>query len=208
MAENLDALISKIKNQGLLQAEEEKTQILTNAQNRAASIIAAAEKKSDDLIKQTTKLNEEKMAAGVIALQHAARDIVLELKNKIIALQKLVCREQIERSLDHSMVEKLLKAFLAEWNSDEYPTVDIYLNENEYTEFKTVINRVLGEKFRDHVAVKYSNKIQQGFQITERDKNVSYDFTPEGIAEVMALRLTPELKEVLNTISANGWNIE
>lgn len=80
----VEALIDRLRNEGVVAGQEKAEDLVLNAQKRAAWIIEEAELEADTLLQQARKQAEDIEAAGQDALQQAARDAFLKLRDTLL----------------------------------------------------------------------------------------------------------------------------
>ena len=83
MAEELQSLLEKINQDGVMKAEAEKARIIANAEKEAAEIIANAKKEAENIIANAEKENISLSQRTVSALEQSRRDILLQLREEI-----------------------------------------------------------------------------------------------------------------------------
>ncbi|NBC83766.1 MAG: hypothetical protein GVY19_10335 [Bacteroidetes bacterium] len=85
--ENLENIISKLKNQGVEAGETEKQRIINSANEKAEKIIADAETKRQELLDQAKKEADQMELNAKAAINQASRDVIEA--TKIAILEKL-----------------------------------------------------------------------------------------------------------------------
>jgi len=107
----VEALIDRLRNEGVVAGQEKAEDLVLNAQKRAAWIIEEAELEADTLLQQARKQAEDIEAAGQDALQLAARDAFLKLRDTLLgSFSDEVMRVVGEQMADQAFTEKLILA--------------------------------------------------------------------------------------------------
>lgn len=111
--ENLEGIVSKLKEQGINAGEVEKNKIIENAKAEAAKLIADAKANSETIIKEaeTKAAQTEKNAQTAIA--QASRDIVEATKMAVLKYLKSVFGAECKTLFTNEQyMQELLKAVL------------------------------------------------------------------------------------------------
>lgn len=112
--ENLEGLVSKLKEQGISAGKEEKQRILKEAKEEAAAIIAAAEKQSGDIVEEAEKKAAQLETNAQTAIAQASRDIIEATRMAVLKYLKSVFTTQSEKLFTQEQYTKeLLKAVIA-----------------------------------------------------------------------------------------------
>ncbi len=191
----LDSLIEKIKADGV-----------DAAKKQAEDIIAAANKNADEIIKKAKdkaaqyQKNAESEAASYqknaeIAIQQAARDTVLVLKEKITAILEQALLMDIDKTLDKDFLKDLIVKVVEVWAKDG--DVEVLVNGVDVEALMVELKSALGKNVKSTIDVKLDRKISKGFRIGKKGDNLFYDFTDESILEALRIFLNPKLAEIL-----------
>ncbi len=188
--ENLDALLSKIRNEGVDAAQREAAQLIAEAKAEAERIVAAAEASAKTLTEQA-RLETERLAQGAEAtMRQAARDVVLKLEQDLAAL--------FERTLGGAIDETLaLKPLVEKFVTD---AVVSYLREGDVTviagpELVAALKAKLAAQ--KQVTVVTDPTMGTGFRVTLAGGRVEHDFSGEAVTEALAKLLRPQLAKLL-----------
>ena len=82
-APGVQALIDRLRNEGVAAGRNEAERIVAEAEQRARDLVARAEAKAADLVEAAQKEAVALKAAGEHALEIAARDAVLKLRSQL-----------------------------------------------------------------------------------------------------------------------------
>jgi V/A-type H+/Na+-transporting ATPase subunit E len=189
-------LIEKIKNEGIFSAESEAKKIIAAAEEKAAQMIKKAAAEADSYKLQAESEIKKKEAAGREALKQAARDILIGLEKQITKQFEAVISESVGAALSTALTEKLIQDLVAAWSEKGAEGMKIVLSSSEAKELGDGLKAKLANRFKEGIEIIPSPKVAKGFRIGGSD-GALYDFTREGIAEILAEALTPELAETL-----------
>ena len=76
----------------------------------------------------------------------------------------------------------------------------VLLPESEATNVKKSINSKFGDLIKSGLEIKPHKGLDAGFKISEKDGNVYYDFTAEGVGQMMAEYLSPSLAQFVKDV--------
>lgn len=122
--ENLEGLVSKLKEQGIGAGKEEKQRIINAAKEEAAEIISGAEKQSKEIIKEAEKKASQFEANAQSAIAQASRDMVEATRVSVLKYMKSVfSRESEALFTQEQYTSELLKVVLETIQGDKTVSV-------------------------------------------------------------------------------------
>lgn len=188
--ENLEGLVSKLKQNGIRAGKEEQQRIIESAKKEAAEIIAGAEKQSREIIDEAEKKVAQLESNAQTSIAQASRDMVEATKTAVLQYLKTVFRIQSEKLFtQHEYTSELLKAVLEVIPGDKTATVpDEVLKKME----AFLINQALAEK----VVLKPLG--ESGVQIvveSDTSGDVQFVLHPQDIEDGLFSLLNKELVE-------------
>ena len=196
MSIQIKELVDKIKNEGIITAENEAKRIINEAEEKSAQMIKKAAAEADSYKLQTENEIKKKEVAGREALKQAARDILIGLEKQITKQFEAIISESVGDALSTALTEKLIQDLTAAWSEKGAEGMQIVLSSPEAKELGDGLKAKLADRFKKGIEIIPSPKVTKGFRIGGSDGGL-YDFTREGIAEILAEALTPELAEIL-----------
>nr|WP_305907982.1 hypothetical protein [Methylomarinum sp. Ch1-1]MDP4520782.1 hypothetical protein [Methylomarinum sp. Ch1-1] len=105
----VEALIERLKNEGLAAGQKKAEAIVLDAQKRAEWIVEEAEEEARQLKEQARQDVESMQAAAQDALQLAARDALIKLRDSLLnGFSQEVGRVVGEQMQDRTFMEKLI----------------------------------------------------------------------------------------------------
>ncbi|MBN2834575.1 MAG: V-type ATP synthase subunit E [Candidatus Delongbacteria bacterium] len=189
----LKELIDKIKNDGVKSAEESAKAIITDAESKAKQILLDAEKKANDLKTSSQREAELVKQSSTDAVKQAARDLVIDLKKEIEGIFSNLVKSGVESALTGEALGDAIVAVLSNWDKDKVSNLSVLLPANDEEAVKKVISKKLGDLLKSGLEIKPVKTISAGFKVSEKDGNAYYDFSAEGVGEMMATYLSPSL---------------
>ncbi len=196
MSIQVKELIEKIKNEGVVAAENEAEKIIAEANEKAVQIEKDAQAKAESYKVHAGKEIEKQEAASKEALNQAARDVLIGLEKEIMKRFKAVITESVDTALSTSLTEKIITDLVKAWNEKGESGIKVILSSKDVEELQDALKAKLSEQFKDGVEIIPSSKFTKGFRIGGSD-GALFDFSKEGIADILAEALSPDLARIL-----------
>jgi len=122
--ENLEGLVSKLKEQGISAGNEEKQRIIDDAKQEATAIISRAKKQSGEIVGEAEKKAAQVEENARTSIAQASRDVVEATRMAVLAYLKDVFRNQSEQLFTQDQyLKELLKAAVMAIPGDKIVTV-------------------------------------------------------------------------------------
>ncbi len=193
----LKELIEKIKNEGVRNAEEQSEEIISNAEKRADEIVKKAQEDAQRIIESAEKEAEKIKTTGKEALKQAGRDMLLGLKEKIERVFRSVVVEESGKALRGKNLETAITKVVGSMKPDEIQDMNVLLDKTDLDEIEKGLRAALSDKLKSGLELKPVETSMSGFHITEKDGSAYFNYTDEGIAEVLCEYLNPRLSDIL-----------
>lgn len=197
MEAQLKELIEKIRQDGVETAEQEAEKIIAEAKNEADGIIEEAHKKSKEMIENAKKENRRQEQAGKEALVQAGRDLLISLEKKITQIFDELIKSETGAALDGKFLENILTAMVKEWVKSRSDHITVLLPEDELKALEGSLKKKLTAELKKGVEIKPTDAVEKGFYISEKEGSSYYNFSAEGIAEIIAEYVNPRLSEAI-----------
>lgn len=214
----VQALIERLKSEGVAAGQSEGDEILAKARARADELLDEAQKKADALLANARAEAAREKAATEDGLKVAARDLVLSMRNELgDRIQQEAGRLVATTLADEAFLQKLILAMAANAKdnasvNDSEP-MEVVLPEKvvtfeelkqspEAVEPGTLTHFVIalaGQALRDGVTFSTAPGFD-GIKIKLTDRNVSIDLTEEAIATLLKRHLQPRLRAVMEGV--------
>jgi V/A-type H+-transporting ATPase subunit E len=199
MTEELQSLLERIRAEGVERAEAEAARIIGEAEERAASIVAAGEAEVDALRREAEADAAASLERGTVALEQAGRDFLLTLQKGVEAvLRETLCgavADALSPDLMADMLLRLADAY-AEHDMNE-SRVDVLLSRED----RDAVGAIIMEKYRElakqGLSLRLDERVDSGFKVSFVDYNLYHDFTAAALAEALAPVLKPPLCEIV-----------
>ena len=193
----LKELIETIKKDGIASAEAQAAQIIAEAEQKAEEIRQKAQHEAEKLIQEAKREVERTEQASRDALVQAGRDLLLSLERRIVLLFEGVIKAATQEALGGEGIVQILTALVSAWVEKNSPDIEILLSPKDYQKLEKGLQSRLAAELKKGVVIKPHPSVEAGFRIGEKNGSAYYDFTVEGLAEILAATLSPRLAELL-----------
>jgi len=215
----VEALIERLKSQGINAGQEKAEHIVLDAQKRAEWIINEATREARLLIENAKDESEAIKRAGQDALKLAARDAYMKLRDAITAsFKREVMRLVGKKFAEKKFLEKLILSLAGQTRSktgldkndhviiklpvgidaaDELHKDTEELLESDLDHFVRELSAGL---LRKGVHLELSQELTSGLLVTLVDDDITIDFTEPSVAALLLEHLQPRFHDLLEGI--------
>lgn len=217
IAHGVDALIDKLRNDGVAAGQAEAEKLRAEAKAEAARIVAEAKREAEELKKKARTETDNYRAAGEEALNTAMRDAVLTMKAGLTDrfkadVERLVTKEMSDPELLRQMILEVAGRAGEGANLDGKVQVivpakvasqeDIKQNADDIQSGK-LTKYVLGltaKMLRENVELHAADDVQEGIRVRAEDQGVVLDLTDKAVASLLMEHLQPRFRAVLEGV--------
>ncbi len=192
----LKELIERIKSEGIENAEQEADRIIQEAQERAKKIVSDAEAEADKIRSKAEEDASRREETGRASLKHAGRDLMLSVQKRLQELFDKIIYQETSEVMKGNLLEKSVAQVVENWGSD-VTDLTVLVSEEELERVEKGLKKKLSAKLAEGIEIKPLPKSEAGFQVSMKDGSAYYNFTAEGIAELLSQFLNPRLAETL-----------
>lgn len=215
----VEALIERLKNEGVVAGQEKAEDIVSNAQKRAEWIIEEAELEAQTLLEQAHKQAKDIKAAGQDALQLATRDALLKLRDTLLgSFSDEVMRVVGEQMSDKRFTEQLILTLAGSVRDksgitasteivislpediigvDELRKNPEELKQGSLSHYTAAIAANL---LRDGVTFEISDEFKAGLSVRLVEDAMVIDFTDETVTALLLEHIQPRFRALLQGI--------
>jgi V/A-type H+-transporting ATPase subunit E len=203
-------LVDRIRDQGILAANEKASKILRDAEAKSAKMLADA-KQEVDRLRETTRIEiEANHAAALEALKLSARDAMLQLKAKVssefeVFVQRLVTSATRDEEFIKTIVLVLAGHVQEELIGDKEIQIlisDLILtgkpNEKLGERGKQTILTLSSEMLRAGVELIPSSDIGGGANVRLVKDKLEIDLSDKAISRLLYQRMLPRFQAILD----------
>lgn len=218
-ASGLEALIGRLREEGVASGQAEAERLVADAQTRAHRLLEKAEAESKAQIEAARRESESLRRAGEEALRVAARDAVLDLKDRLehrFAAEVLQTVSQATRdpALLERMILEVVGRVRAEGGVDRVAQVQVILpreavgldelrrHPEELREgtLAHFVASITGEMLREGVSFLRSEDGEAGIRLRLTDQGLSLDLSDRAVAQALLLHLQPRFRALLEGV--------
>lgn len=215
----VEALIERLRNDGVSAGQEEAEDLIVNAQKHAEWIIEKAELEAQELLAEAHKEANAIKISGADALQLAGRDALLKLRDTLLgSFSHEVMRVVGEQMTDEKFIEKLILALAGtvrdKTGLDEHGEIVISLPEDimGVEELRKKPEELKEGKLSQYTAAIAANLLREGvqFEVAENiktglsvrlvDDDMVIDFTDKAVADLLLEHIQPRFRALLQGI--------
>jgi V/A-type H+-transporting ATPase subunit E len=206
---SVQALIDRIRDQGVQSANLEAARILAEAEAKASQLLADAQKQVEQLRAKATADIEAEQAAAQEALKLSARDTVTRLKNLVSTAFETFVRRLVTTATQDRELMKNLVLVLAGHSADEFikdKQIQILLSDALLTGQSDPKLRELGKQtilslssdmLREGVELIPSSSVEGGAKVRLVGEQLEIDLTDKAITKLLAGQLLPRFHALL-----------
>lgn len=218
ISQGVEALIDQLKMDGVNAGRQEADSILQSARDEANSILNQARQEAKQLMDQAgERINREKQAA-LDALQLAARNMRLELRQGLIDRFKEEVRRVIHKELTNQDTIRQLILVLAVHTAEQLhqfknEKIEIYLpvsvlefdqirNNPKILEgdpLKQLVQGITSQLLREgvHMNINSEEEAEPGIKVRIVDKDIEFDMGEDAITSLLMKHLQPRFRALL-----------
>ena len=199
MAEQLQSLLERIQKDGIEKADAEATRILEHANEQARKIVSDAQAKAAEMIKKAETDSQAYQQRSRKALEQAARDVVLYVRDAIDETLKKLVSKEVTQSLTPERLGKLIETVVKAYAQSGQTTgrLDVLLNPDQQKAVREYFMGKLSQSMKQGLEIEGRDDIVSGFRVSVEGGRIQHDFSGEAITEAISALLRPELARIL-----------
>lgn len=206
----VQALIDRIRDQGVQAAQGEADRLLHEARQQAAEIVARAKAEADAIQTNTRTEMEAYKTASLDALQLAARDTVLDLRARVTArFEEFVKRLVVSATHDKELIRNIVLV-LAGHAAEEFirdKQVQVRISQSLLTgeatfqeESRLAILGLSSDMLREGIQLAPDSEIEGGVIVRLIDEKLDIDLSDRAVANMIAQRLRPRFRAIVEGV--------
>lgn len=219
VSSGVDALIARLRDEGVTEGKKQAQSIVRAAEKKAKAILDAAEGEARARAEAAQQEAEAFRQAGEEALKVAMRDLVLDLKDRLMQrfsseVQRLVRDQVMDRDFLRRMILELVGRVRDDMDIAEDEAVEVVLptevvgledlrrRPEELTEgeLSSFIFAVEGEILRQGIRFVPAGEPQAGVSIRLVDKDIKVDVTDKVCAALLLEHLQPRFRAIVEGV--------
>lgn len=193
----LKELIEKIKSEGVKSAEEQAASIIAEAKKKAEAIVAKGKTDAEILRSQAESDAQQSERSGNEALIQAGRDLILNIQKRIEGLFNAVLESGTASAYNVAVLEETIGVLVKNWDKNNIGDMQIILSKPDLEKLESSLLAKLAGEIKQGFELKASSNVEAGFRISEKNGGAYYDFSSQGMAELLSEYLNPKLSEII-----------
>jgi V/A-type H+-transporting ATPase subunit E len=214
----VEALIARLKDDGVQAGRQEADQIVEEARDRAETTLAEARAEAGRIVEEAREEAARQKTAADEAVKVAMRDTTLRFREEIRGylndrVRRLVSEEMVDRELLQKLILQVAARSIEAGGVANATDVEVQLPprplgieelKNKPKALKDALSRlakqIAGETWRDGVALTAGDETRKGLRVVVKDKELEIDLTPEALAELLLEHLQPRFRALMQGI--------
>lgn len=216
-ASGVEALIEKLREQGVRQGQDEASRLVEEAERRADWLLTQARQEADQLVEHARKEAAALRTAGEEALKVAARDLQLEVKEQLTRsftdqVERLVAQQMDNEDFIRTLILALAGRVSDDTGLAEAKSIQLLLpadsigleelrrNPQEYREgqLSRFVQSLAAEQLRAGVSLDLH--CGNGIRIRLLDQDIEVDLSPAAVSELLLKHLQPRFRAMLEGV--------
>jgi V/A-type H+-transporting ATPase subunit E len=193
---SVQTLVDKIYQDGIEKVNQERDQIIKNAEKKATEIIEEAKQKAEQLL--TTAKQESLLQRNQVLtdMKLGSNQLLSDLKQKIndLIIHKLT-ESSVKDIMDNeNFINELLRDLIQQWRAqfDGQNSYEVILPEGKEKTLSIYLEQQIPNIFKDEVHLKEHSEVLNGFIIHHRQQKISISFTEEDFRQYLKTFLKPK----------------
>lgn len=204
MAEELQHLIERIRNEGVASGEKQAADLVAQAKEKAATLVADADKKAKERVAQAEKDAAAFTERSQKTLEQASRDLLITIGNAVADVVGKLVDTQVEEALSPDLVSQMLLKLADGYAKDGGDSIDFkaVMSESDAAAVKAFFAKEYQNLLAKGLEISSDKDVFKGFRAGRKDGQVFHDFTKEAIAESLSSFLRPQLADIVKKSAA------
>jgi len=199
MAEQFQGLLERIQKDGIEKADAEAERIVAEARKTAATIVSDAETKAKASLEQSEEEGKAFAEHGRVALEQAARDVVISVGESITRAFEQVVGSHVRQALDDETLAGLIAQVVDTYSKSGSGAkrIDVLLAEDQQQNVREHLFARFADALRDGVTIAGDDSIVSGFRVSISGENIEHDFSDTAITEALCELLRPRIAQIV-----------
>lgn len=196
MSEELQSLLEKINQDGVMKANAEKDKIVSAANEEAAAIIAKAEKDAKEIIAKAEKDAQAISQRTAGTLEQSRRDILLQLREELAERLHLAVNDAAARALSPEFMAQLVREIALAFSAAPDSAITVRTSVKDAAALDQALTAALADSFSKKPQVLAGKETIAGMEISLDGGKCFYDFTLDAVSDLMDSYIGEQLKSV------------
>jgi len=200
MADDLQSLLDRIQKDGVDKAQAEARQIVESAKAQATRLLAEAQASAVQIRKTAEEQAALTQERSVSALQQAARDVVLGLRETLAETLQQIATRKIESTLTPETLQNLLAEVVRAYFQSPNPRpIELLVPVAQQQQLTAFFMTEFRTALAQGLTLQGDRSLLAGFKVAIATDHVEHDFTPAALAEAFSRLLRPQLADIVRS---------
>ena len=201
----VQALIERLKNDGVKSGKDKAEEIIKKAKEEAARIKSEAKAERDALLKEAKEAIEKDKRMADESLKKAVRDTELELASGLKKAFEMHVKRLVSKELHEEAFLRQLLASIVGSAAEKIPAdqpLEIFVPEKVLSSegLKAFVRRETSDMLRQQVELKPSTALSGGITVKLVGEDVDFDFSDDALADLILKHLLPRYRGIVQGI--------
>ena len=197
MAQDLQSLLDKIKQEGLDKAAVQQKEIIANAEKKSAEIIALAKQEAAQILKNAELESANLKKRAESAIQQSSRDIILTLKNEIQSRLNKIFADSTAQAFSPDYMAKIIAELCTSFANAPQTKLTVTAAVKDVDALRNALMNALNDSFKNNCEVFPDKELAGGFKVNFSGSDVFYDFSDDAVCSLLAEYAGPVVGELL-----------
>ncbi len=217
VSSGVEALIDKLRQQGVERGQSEAEQLVTEAEHRADWLVEQARQEADQILKSAQREAEQLRQAGTDALRIAARDMHLDVRESLShaftdQVERLVATQMDNQAFIRELILELVAGVRLNQGIAEAAEIEVLLpansigldelrrNSKEYREGKLsqFVQSLAAEQLRD--GVNFTLHEGEGIRVRLQGEELEVDLSEKAVSGLLLKHLQPRFRAIIEGV--------
>ncbi len=203
MEVQLQELLDKIKNEGVKAAEAESARIREEAEKRSRETLQRAEQQAAAIVAKAREEAARFEQTSEAAVKQAARNAILGVRQGVVGIFDAMLARETREALSGPNLAEVIVALVKAWPGKEIPSLQALLPPGDLEKLEKGLKSRLQEEMKKGFELKPLPALEAGFRIALKDGSAYYNFTDQGIAQILAEYLNPRLAGLMGQAASD-----
>ena len=196
MEQQIQELVNSIKRDGIIEANNKRSEILDEAKAQAKEIISSSEKEGQALIEKAKREVSIMKQSAHESIRQGSRDVILSLKKSIYAHMDRLLHQHVKETLTPEQTVELIVSVVKSGITDSRKGI-IEVSKKSVKGLEEKLRSDLEKELKSGLEIKIVPTIDVGFHYSDTKGTSYYDFSDEEIGNLISPYLNDAITEIL-----------
>ena len=162
METQLQSLIDIIKREAVDEAQRQADAIRKSGESESGKILQEARQEAYRITARAQEEAARFQGAGTKALQQAARNVILAVRNKVTELFDRLLNQEIRSALSGPVLASMIEKIAQNWDRKESANLEVLLDREDREKLEKLLIDRLGDALREGVLLRPVDTVDAG----------------------------------------------